>query len=222
VVILFSPILEERLNQKNYANLDEKKFALQELWNKIPISLCKRLCDSFDARVEQVLKTKGKRVNTRQLKKRKKETHFKLKWNRDEGITRVVYKDQLLESLRIKAHKKYKAYLNKLDVQFNNYVKRIWNIRNFMRNGPTLLRKNKLPQDLEQKFQGYLSSKAPLTAMMRDIHRMNCYEYYDSLNASLKLKCINEREKDLVSINKPESLSYLDETTVANEEELNE
>jgi len=215
-------IIEERLNEKQYDTLDEKKFALQELWNKIPVGLCKRVCDSFDARIEQILKSKGKRVNTKQLKKRKKETNFKRKWNDEEGITKIVYKDSLLEKLRVKSYKKYITYLEKLDKQFATFVRKNYGIRNFMKVGPNLLLRDRLPQDLRRLYQQFLESKAPLTAMMRDIKRMDCYEYYESLNENLKLKCINEREKNLVTIEKPESLAYLDESTAANEGEVDE
>jgi len=91
-----------------------------------------------------------------------------------------------------------------------------------MKKGPNLLLRNKLPEELKLKYRQFLESKAPLTAMMRDIHRMDCYQFYESLNEELKLKCINEREKNLVFIDKPESLAYLDESTAANEGEIDE
>ena len=215
-------LMEERVNEKQYATLDEKKFAVQELWNKIPISLCKRLCDSFDARIEQILKSGGKRVNTKQLKKRKKETHFKRKWNDEDGITRIIYKDSLLEEMRVKSHKKYLTYINKLDKQFNTYVRNNWGFRNFVKNGADLRRSGRLDEELILKYEEYLEAKAPIVETMRDIYRMNCHEFYEHLNDELKLRCINEKEKNLVFINKPECLSYLDESTAVIEREVDE
>jgi hypothetical protein len=88
--------LEEKLNEKEYKSLEEKKLALIYEWNRIPISLCKKLCQSFDHRINHVYETRGGRLKlnpVRVIIKYQKTLKFNRRWNDIDEIETVVYKD---------------------------------------------------------------------------------------------------------------------------------
>ena len=76
----------------NLNTLEEKKEALIKLWNKIPVSLCERLCNSFDERINQVYESRGGRLKlnpVRLIREYRQSVNFTRKWNEVDEIEKV-------------------------------------------------------------------------------------------------------------------------------------
>ena len=56
-------IVTKELYKRDYETIDELKFALEDLWNRIPIELCRDLIGNFDKRIDLVKKYNGMRFS---------------------------------------------------------------------------------------------------------------------------------------------------------------
>ena len=83
------------------------KLALHDIWNKIPVSLCKSLCGYFDKVIDQVAKT-GKRFDKKKFKYKDKKTYLNQnqKWNDPNDIERVIISSKIIQKLKDKKLKK--------------------------------------------------------------------------------------------------------------------
>ena len=90
-------IVEARLHHKNYTSLEQMKLALLKIWNRIQVSLCERLCNSFDKRIEQIHRTGKRYVRVATKKKSEMEKKYVLSnaWNRTDEIERIVYNPKI-------------------------------------------------------------------------------------------------------------------------------
>ncbi|MCH7536048.1 MAG: hypothetical protein IH948_09990, partial [Bacteroidetes bacterium] len=84
-------ILKEKLYEREHANLEELKEHLIHLWNRIPISLCRKLIDSFNKKIDQVGERHGKRFNRLQFKQKKKKLE-RQECGIEDGIKTVLMK----------------------------------------------------------------------------------------------------------------------------------
>jgi hypothetical protein len=99
-------IIQNKLHEKTYSNLDEMKEAFVKLWNRIPISLCQRLCNSFDKKVKQIQVSGNifkKIKNEVNKQKTNKFLKWKRQWNSVDSIERIVYNDKTLRDTKKKA-----------------------------------------------------------------------------------------------------------------------
>ena len=102
----------------------EDSEALVKIWNRIPKTLCQKIIDTFDKRIEQVKDT-GERYNRRLEKKEVERPQNQYQrwnhpWNPVDEIENVVFNDKALMSakksaiwrikrLRANSNREYKA-----------------------------------------------------------------------------------------------------------------
>ena len=71
-------LVKARVYTKMFNNLDELKRVLIEVWNAIPVSLCKRLVKNFVRKIKLVKKFGGRRLDrelVRSLQGKEKKRH---------------------------------------------------------------------------------------------------------------------------------------------------
>ena len=69
-----------QLKKNSYSNLNELKYAIQDIWNRIPLNICQNLMKTFDTRIKVVNKLNGGKYTSKieseivrkKLKRRKK------------------------------------------------------------------------------------------------------------------------------------------------------
>jgi len=101
-------LVKARLYTKKFNNLDELKRALIEIWNAIPVSVCKRLVKNFVKKIKLVKKFGGRKLDrelVRSLQEKEKKRHH---WvyngdGSDSIIERIAYNDIIIRKL-IKKH----------------------------------------------------------------------------------------------------------------------
>jgi len=187
-------ILDERLNEKSYRSLDEKKVALLNLWNSIPVDLCQKLCASFDTNIDHVLTAKGGRLPLnppKKIKNYKKETKFNKVWN-ESDTWRIVYKDALLMEMKTKSIKRANKLRKKLDKEFNKYARDRYGIRNFInKNGPLLLIQGKIPKDLKEQYEAHNQTKKDLFDYVQKVEPLDADQFFEFLSPEQRLNVIN-------------------------------
>ena len=181
--------------------MNEKKEALQKLWNRVPVSLCEKLCGSFDENIEHVLAANGGRLPLnppKKVKKYQKAVSFNKVWNESPETWRIVYKDQLLMEMKNKSIKRANKQRKKMDKEFNKYARDRWGIRNFVnKNGPLMLVKKKLPNELAEEYEKLNNTKKKFVEYVTEIEHMDADQFFEYLSPKQKLIVINEKGKDL-------------------------
>ena len=118
-------IIEMQLKKNSYSNLHELKYAIQDIWNRIPLDLCQNLMKTFDTRIRVVNKLKGAKYTSKieseiirkKLKRRKKlrKSDFEIKptydysnyWHyHNDNIERVIINESYLIEFLEKYQKK--------------------------------------------------------------------------------------------------------------------
>ena len=60
-------IVQSKLHERNYKNLEEMKKELVKVWNTIPVDLCRRLVELFDFKIKAIMKS-GSKFNRNKYK----------------------------------------------------------------------------------------------------------------------------------------------------------
>ena len=66
-------ILKEKLSKRNIKNLDDLRENILDVWIKFPVSLCEKLCSTFNDKMKYIIDYEGKRINKEILEEIKKE-----------------------------------------------------------------------------------------------------------------------------------------------------
>jgi transposase len=101
-------LVKAKLLTTQFSTLAEMKARLFDIWNTIPVSLCKRLCGSFVKKIQLVKKYEGRRLDKELLRKlRRKHRRIKHRWEPymapDSNIERIAYNEVIIKKL-IKKH----------------------------------------------------------------------------------------------------------------------
>ena len=200
--------------------MNEKKEALQKLWNRVPVSLCEKLCGSFDENIEHVLAANGGRLPLNPPKKVKmyqKAVSFNKVWNESSpDFGKIVYNDKLLMEMKNKSIKRANKQRKKMDREFNKYARERWGIRNFVKNGPVLLVQEKLPNELKEEYVKLINTKKKFFDYVNEIENLDADQFFVYLSPTQRLKVINEKGKDLHLFN--ESSTNVDESNLDEDE----
>jgi hypothetical protein len=82
---------------------------LIKLYNRISKTLCKRLIESYDERIRQISTCGGRFTKNQKkkfsIKRKKIPKRWKISWNNNDFIERVVYNNKTLEKARGKSIK---------------------------------------------------------------------------------------------------------------------
>ena len=132
-------ILKEKLSKRNVKNLDELRENILDIWSKFPVSLCEKLCNQFNYKINYVKDINGKRISKDLLnkikKERKEQNELFVPINNDnEWISikrdnnyRIVYNDKIVKKIKsnfIKHIQKQKKIKLQLFHQENNKLKK--------------------------------------------------------------------------------------------------
>ena len=196
-------IVQNKLQEKEYKTLEEQKIALVEVWNRIPVSLCRKLCKTFDKRVEQVLESNGRRFNRMQYKQIDSSKKVPLKWSRiwnsnpvDE-IERVVYSDITLEEVKKKVWRAMRRKINKIKGEFKA-TRRLYTA-NFIK-----CLKMSISQGRAYEKKGIdliEAHNARIRLLNEELERfdaMSLEDYYQTLNPEQVKKLINSMPVKLI------------------------
>jgi len=204
--------------------LNEKKEALQKLWNRVPVSLCEKLCSSFDENIEHVLAANGGRLPlnpSKKVKKYQKAVSFNKVWNESSpDFGKIVYNDKLLMEMKNKSIKRTNKQRKKMDREFNKYARERWGIRNFIaKNGPLLLVEGKLPNELKEEYVKLINTKKNFFDYVTEIQNLDADQFFAYISPTQRLKVINEKGKDLHLFN--ESSTNVNESNLDKHERSN-
>jgi len=195
--------IKEKVSERKHKSLDDLKRHVVFLWNRIPVSLCRKLIRRFNRKIK-VIKDTGERINTlppRKIKERKKKRirmklriRWEKKWNidnHDDTIERIVFNDKNLAENKKRAIKAIKKQLTELRKQYKKYNKEVLTdkqIKHYHRNDyrqmkKALAEKKKEKQKWNQKFDAQKTKIEALTEMTPN-------DWYESLKTELKMKMI--------------------------------
>jgi len=191
-------IVQNKLQEKTYTTMEQQKEELVKIWNRIPASLCEKLCDSFDKKILQIAKT-GKRYNSMRDKQKntgkKENLNWNEIWNDYDGIERIVYNDEVLKEHQKKAVKLLtKQFLFERKV-YNKEVLPKYKEKNIKELKKTLSfpQLNKHIAEGERLDKEYGERQMVLLERRDNVKNMSLEEYYSSLSSELRIKLINER-----------------------------
>jgi hypothetical protein len=125
----------------------------------------------------------------------KQNLQWKLLWNENDNIERIVYNDQVLKEHKKKAIKFLQTQFNKDWRSYRRDVAPLYTERNIQELYKTMPKKElknyiKEGEKLEEEYR--YRQKARMEKKEK-ISNMTLEEYYESLNAELRVKLINER-----------------------------
>lgn len=191
-------IVQNKLQEKTYKTMDEQKRELIKIWNKIPKSLCERLCDSFDKKILQIAKT-GKRYNPLQETQENTGKRENLKWNEiwneNDEIERIVYNDQVLKEHQVKAVKLITKQFLSERKNFNKEFKERYSKKAIKERKGTFTYAQLLKHTREGEIfeQDYRAMQKRRLERRDEIKNMTLEEYYNNLSDQMRIKLINER-----------------------------
>jgi hypothetical protein len=202
------------------------KLAINDIWNRIPKSLCKSLCGRFDKVIDQIKKT-GKRFDKRKEKFKEKKTYlnWKEKWNDSDDIERVVIGSKIIQTLRDKKLKKLNKIMVKFRKNFNKKFEKKYSEEKLtqvrLRKGNNFAEKlRKEGEEKERKFR--IEQKERVKAWV-DFKNLSLEDFYNSLDKEFRLSLIREeteKEKENI-INSLSNLSTNDFSAI-DESEIQE
>ena len=73
-------IVKSKLQKTNYSTIKEMKKNLIRIWESIPVSLCQKLCGSFNKRLQLCKKYNGRRLDRELLRKLEKSEKTDHRW----------------------------------------------------------------------------------------------------------------------------------------------
>ena len=194
-------IVQAKLQEKSYKTLDELKLALVKIWNRIPITLCRKLIRSFNKRISQVYKTRGKRFTRKYTKvngKKAVELSWNRCWNTNDDVERIIFSDKTLQETKSKVERAMKRRITR---EKNDFKKNV-----ACKYTPSFIKSLKMSYSRSIKYeeQGNKLKEAhqkklkDLTTEWRDLVNMSLDDYYLSFNDEQRLKLINERSTKLL------------------------
>jgi len=219
-------IVEDQLakRQSVYNSLKDKMTTLVDIWNKIPVELCKRLVKSFDKRIETV-KPSGYRLNKFLLKKRcspeekeekkmRENLNWNHRWNKDNDFN-IVYNDDTLENLKAKEIKKNNSMINSLRTEHKKEI----------------IHSNKSLRKCGREFKNSMKDEGPIELENWENKELSLYLNNVKMLSSMKVKDYYKRLQNEKILEKTINLNpkitafsslYSKSTEFDSEEEINE
>lgn len=169
------------MSQQTINNLDDLKKQLVYHWNRIPLSICESLCNSFNDRIDQLIITKGNRIRPWHSKKKtsledaiKNRKRWLTSWNTrnpNDDIKNIVYNDEVLQNIR-------KKQIDKIRKQAEKNLKKAKDLNK--------LTKNKLQASLERDIDAL--SKETRAKFERDFiwSKLNRKQHEDEMKNKLE------------------------------------
>jgi hypothetical protein len=219
-------IVQEKIYEKTYQNLNEMKLAVHDIWNRIPVSLCESLCSTFDKRIRQIRRT-GNRFNKSKLsqKEKKKYLNWNKKWNDPDDIERVLIGKKIIQNLKDKQLKKMKKVVDKFRHKFEqkkdkleSEIEEEQNIKDVSKRKEKL---DKLQRKLKELEQSYYPEQRERVKAWRDLHNMDLDTFFNNLPRDWKMNLIRERiTSDNFSVTDSTEAHTLLSMSDANEDDL--
>ena len=214
-------IVQSKLYEKKYLTLNEMKFALNDIWNRIPQALCERLCNSFDERINLISKT-GNRINKTLLKQKRKtkSLNWNTLWNNSDDLERVVINDKIIMKIKNKQVKKLKkefiSHREKFYKSFNKKYSdsKIMKIRKKFGDGDA----DKLLLEKEEIHRKYCSENQPRAKRRKELNEMSVANFFASFDKETRLNFIRDRP---FNINATDNVSTNPNTNI-NVSDINE
>jgi hypothetical protein len=190
-------IVQEKLYEKNYRNLDELKLALVKVWNSIPVSLCRKLVDSFEKKIEQIKET-GEKYN-RKIEKildssLKPSHRWNHPWNNSKEIENVVFNDKSLSHAKEQAVKHHRRLITHVTRDYRKNIAPKYKPRALQRGAPNSVKQDlkKMGQEAKEQFD---LKKQKFLNRIDQINEMTIEEFYQFLNPQRKFKLIKMGKK---------------------------
>jgi len=197
IEILWAIVQNKLYQKKEFTDLNELKIELIRVWNRIPISLCRRLCNSFDKRLKQVMKTKGLRYskyiddeekgedededenqekdNYTDIIKEYSFLNWKDRWNKNDQVERVVYNLSFIEKMKKKAIKKIKNKITTAKKEYKNMIKYLKNTLN----GAGVGKGKQIEERIKKKEKDFKDLEDSLNKEIQLLEKQTAKEYYD-------------------------------------------
>lgn len=223
-------ILKEKLYEKPHKDLKELQTHLLNLWNKIPISLCRKLIDSFDKKISQV--GEGERFNRLAFKQKKKKLTrmvWKRRWipNSIDEPTRIVLSNKTLLKTKEKATKLLEAQLSRQSKIWKERIKNNYSttILNRLRTSSAKRYRVTLKKYQEEE-EAFVLKKNQIAQKIVELKALTCNEWYESQKDDLKRKMIKFSSLSTKALNDESTLAAtelsvadLDDITINESEE---
>lgn len=204
-------IVQGEVEKKRYSTLEQKKEALINVWNKIPKSVCHKLIEKFDLKMQYLIKTKGKRVmkgafqrflKSKNYRFTKKRAGFKTKWTSN-TTKKIVYSDSTLREIQKRTLKNIKKEKKDYTKECENYFRDTYNIKNIF----SQTYSNKQIETINKILSGKFSIQAKneylecsekrrkLTKQFVKTRNMDLHQFYESLSYQQKNMLIKQGNK---------------------------
>jgi hypothetical protein len=121
-------IVKSKLRQHEYSSIDEMKKKLIRIWESIPNSLRKKLCGSFNKRLQLCKQYNGRRLDRELLKKLKKTEKVEHKWfphfyDEEFEPERIIYNDVIIEKLKKKHIAKTRKEITAIKSEYREIIR---------------------------------------------------------------------------------------------------
>lgn len=187
-------IVEKELRKKTYSNLEDMAKDMLDIWNRIPISLCRTLIDTFNKRIMFINKNKGMQYyNTKDnIKTYNSENRIKFTelWNNVTGIERIVISTKTFLKMKKGIYNKIKMKIGSLNKELNSYCK-----HNFKTTKKDSICKRLKYKELEEDYRNdFTASKiTPLRIKQDSIETINSNDLFTQIPIQFILKSIGFR-----------------------------